>query len=266
MPGGITSEDSLWQFLIDGRSGHSRVPPSRFNVDAFCHPDPNRPGSMVPDGGYFLDSDPRYFDNGFFHISNLEASYMDPAQRQLLEVTFEAIERAGVKMEDFQESNTGCWVGTSSIDFAVMQTKDPDLFHRYTGTGMSNSILANRITHTFNLTGPSMTIDTACSSTLTCLHLACQALQNGECDGAIVAGANLILSPEQQLVTAKAGILSPLGRCRPFDEDANGYGRAEGVGALYLKRLEDAVQCRNPVRAVVRGSAINRYEIPQIST
>ncbi|OJJ78181.1 hypothetical protein ASPBRDRAFT_37382 [Aspergillus brasiliensis CBS 101740] len=259
LPGGVDSSSRFWEMLCQGRSGQCEVPQDRFGVEAFYHPRGlDRPGSMNMRGGYFLqDQDVREFDNEFFGINNLEATYMDPQQRKLLEVVFESMEDAGVTLEAASGSNTGCYVGNFTMDFQIMQARDPEYFNRYSATGMGTTILSNRISHAFNLKGPSLVLDTACSSSLYCLHLACVALEDGECDAAVVAGVNLVLSPEQHLGTMKTGVLSPSSTCHTFDISADGYGRADGVGALYLKRLDDALRDGDPVRSVIRGSAIN---------
>lgn len=244
---------------MQGKSGHSTIPKSRFNADGFYHPDKDRPGSINATGGYFLDGDPRSFENSFFGINNLEATYMDPQQRKLLEIVYECFESAGYSLEKVSGANIGCYVANFTLDFRDIQSKDPDAFHRYSATGMGATIVGNRISHVFNLQGPSFTLDTACSSSLYSLHLACAGLEAGECDSAIVAGANLTLTPEIYLGAVKAGILSDTSMCHSFDASADGYGRAEGVGALYLKRLGDAIRDGDPIRSVIRGTAINRY-------
>ncbi|BCS03320.1 type I polyketide synthase [Aspergillus luchuensis] len=258
LPGDVNSPSRLWDFLKEGKSGQCKIPSSRFNVDAFYHPKGvDRPGSMHTTGGYFLQEDPRAFDPDFFGISPIEATYMDPQQRKLLEVVFEAFESAGASLDEVSGSNVGCYVGNFTVDFQVMQTRDPEYLHRYSATGMGTTILANRISHTFNLKGPSFVLDTACSSSLYCLHVACAALENGECDSAVVAGANLIQSPEQHLGTMKAGVLSGTSTCHTFSDEADGYGRAEGIGCIYLKRLSDAIKDNDPIRAIIRGTAVN---------
>jgi acyl transferase domain-containing protein len=227
-------------------------------VDGFYHPKGNdRPGSINMRGGYFLQEDVRAFENGFFGINNVEATYMDPQQRKLLEVVYECFESAGVPLEKISGSNTGCYVGNFTIDFPVMQSRDVDELHRYTAIGGGSTILSNRISHAFNLTGPSFVLDTACSSSLYCLHTACAALEAGECDGAVVAAANLIQSIEQHASITKVGVLSQSSTCHTFDVTADGYGRADGVGALYLKRLSDAIRDGDPIRSVIRGTAVN---------
>lgn len=198
------------------------------------------------------------FENSFFGINNLEAKYMDPQQRKLLEVVYECFESAGASLQELSDANVGCYVANFTTDYQTIQSKDPEYYHRYSATGMGPTILANRISHVFNLRGPSLVLDTACSSSLYCLHLACAALNAGDCDAAIVAGANLIQSPEVHLGAVKGGILSSTSTCHTFDASADGYGRAEGVGALYLKRLSNAIQNRDPIRSIVRGTAVNR--------
>ncbi|CAK4032116.1 polyketide synthase [Lecanosticta acicola] len=258
LPGGSNTPSKFWDLLAAGKSGKCDVPQSRFNVDGFYHPDGSgRPGSMFTKGGYFLQDDIREFENSLFGISNVEATYMDPQQRKLLEVVFECLENAGIPLEQASGSNTGVYVGNFTFDFISMQVKEPDYMSRYSATGLGTTILGNRISHVFNLLGPSMVIDTACSSSLYCLHMAATALENYECDAAVVAGANLIQSAEQHIATMKAGVLSPTSECHVFDASADGYGRGDGIGALYLKRLRDAVRDGDAIRSVILGSAIN---------
>ena len=186
---------------------------------------------------------------------------MDAQQRQLLEVVFECFESAGATIQDLSAANVGCYVANFTTDFVTMQAKDPEAFHRYSATGFGPTILANRISHVFNLKGPSCVVDTACSSSLYALHTACQGLRLQECDAAIVAGANLIQSPESHIAMVKAGVLSATSTSHTFDISADGYGRGEGIGALYLKRLSDAIRDNDPIRGVIRGTAINRHAL-----
>ncbi|KAH0536611.1 Type I Iterative PKS [Glutinoglossum americanum] len=258
LPGGVSSPHDLWDMLIKQRSGQCKVPKSRFNIDGFYHPEgSDRAGVMNTMGGYFLQEDVRQFENSFFGINNLEATYMDPQQRKLLEVVYECFESSGATLEMIAGANVGVYVGNFTVDFQWMQVRDPEYLHRYHATGSGTAIMANRISHIFDLKGPSFTLDTACSSSIYCLHNAVTALANGECDAAVVAGANLITSPEQQLETMRGGILSATSTCHTFDASADGYGRAEGVGALYLKRLSTAVKDGDAIRAVIRATAIN---------
>ncbi|PHH90746.1 hypothetical protein CDD83_2742 [Cordyceps sp. RAO-2017] len=255
--GGITSPSGLWDFLCSKKSARCPVPADRFDIGGFYHQDGSRAGVINVEGGYFLQEDVRQFDNSFFGINNLEASYMDPQQRKLLEVVFECFENAGVSMEDMSGTNTAVYVGNFTVDYQSMQSRDPDYVHRYSATGGGTSIMSNRISHVFNLQGPSLTLDTACSSSIYALHHAMAAIENGDCDGAIVAGANLITSPEQHLGTAKGGFLSPTSACHTFDTAADGYARAEAINAIYIKRLSSAVKNEDKIRAVIRATAIN---------
>ena len=250
--------------MKEGRSGHYEMPKSRFNADSFYHPNADHPGTINATGGYFILEDTRCFENVFFGINNLEAKYMDPQQRQLLEVVYECFESAGATLDNLSGANVGCYVANFTTDYLIMQAKDPDSYHRYSATGFGLTILANRISHVFNLKGPSVVLDTACSSSLYALHSACAALNSGECDAAIVAGANLIQSPEMHLAMVKAGVLSGTSMSHTFDASADGYGRGEGVGALYLKRLSSAIQNNDPIRSVVRSTAVNRLVISQV--
>ncbi|KAI3340056.1 putative polyketide synthase [Ustulina deusta] len=257
LPGDSNSPEKLWRLLSQNRSGHGNVPQSRYNASAFYHPNKDRPGSINSSTGYFIDEDIRNFDNTFFNISNIEAIGMDPQQRKLLEVAFECFESAGATLEGLSGANVGCYVGNFALDFPLMQLSDTENINRYSAAGATPTLLANRISHVFNLRGPSFVIDTGCSSSLYGLHCACTALDLKECDAAVVAGANLIQLPQQQILATKTGIISNSATCRTFDATADGYGRAEGVGALYLKRLSDAIRDRDPIRSVIRGTAVN---------
>ncbi|KAH8433410.1 type I polyketide synthase [Aspergillus melleus] len=255
--GNVSSPSKLWELLDRNETGHCAVPAERYNAAAYHHPDADRPGSINSTGGYFIQEDLRSFENVFFGINDLEATSMDPQQRKLLEVTYEAFENAGVPLKRVYGSNTGVYVGNFTNDFMIMQYRDPEYFSRYSATGSGLAVLANRITHYFDLRGPSNVVDTSCSSSLYALHSACLALDAQDCDAAVVASANLIQSPEQQMAAVKAGILSPDSTCHTFDETANGYGRAEGVSAVYLKRLSDALRDGDPIRSVIKGTSVN---------
>ena len=155
LPGDANSPRQLWDMLVQGRSGQCDIPQSRFNVEAFHHPDGlSRPGSMSTTGGYFLKEDIRDFENSFFGINNREATYMDPQQRKLLEVVYECFENAGAPLHELSGSNTGCYVGNFTVDYQTMQTRDSEYLHRYSATGMGTTILGNRISHVFDLRGP----------------------------------------------------------------------------------------------------------------
>ena len=208
-------------------------------------------------GGYFLTQDLQEFDPALFGISPVEAMWMDPQQRKLLEVVYEAFESGGQTLQSVAGSNTACFAGSFTSDFQQMSFKEPDFRHSYAATGVDPGIISNRVNHVFNLKGPSITVNTACSSSVYAMHNACNALRNDECTAAVVAGTNLVLTVDQHMNTAKLGVLSPTSTCHTFDESADGYGRADAVGAVYLKRLSDAVRDGDPIRAVIRSSAVN---------
>ncbi|CAG9990413.1 unnamed protein product [Clonostachys byssicola] len=256
LPGNISSPSELWQFLADGRSAQGDMPKSRFNMDSY-RGQPGQPATTRAAGGYFLSEDIRNFDNSFFGINNREASGMDPQQRKLLEVVFECLESAGTTLDEVSGANIGCYVASFVPDFIANQAKDIESLTRYTQTGLGTTLLANRISHIFNLKGPSSVIDTACSSSLYALHAASSALLAGEIDGAVVAGVNIIQSPEMHVCISQAGVLSPTSTCHTFDASADGYGRADGVNAIFIKRLDDAVRDGDPIQSVIRSVAIN---------
>ncbi|KAJ8129296.1 hypothetical protein O1611_g4338 [Lasiodiplodia mahajangana] len=280
LPGGVKSLADLWQFLLEEKSAQGPVPPERYNIKGFYSPEGDKAGVMNVDGGYFLQEDVRQFDNEFFGIHSFEATHgtsqtsgrtnsntvvgniltdgqMDPQQRKLLEVIYECLENSGSSLEQMSGSNTGVYVGNFSQDHLLLQIRDPDDLRRYHATGSGLTMLANRISHTFNLHGPSLTLDTACSSSIYCLHLAVAALKAGDCDGALIASSNLVMSPNSHVAAMKAGMLSPTSTCHTFDASADGYARAEAVNAIYLKRLSSALRNNDTIFAVVRGTATN---------
>ncbi len=256
-PGKVSSPSALWELLLEGRDTYSRFPPDRVNISSFYHPVKERPGSVFTEGGHFLDLDLQAFDASFFSINASEASSMDPAQRLLLEVVFEAFESCGLSLENVNGTKTGVFVGNMNNDHQLQQLRDTEYPPLYAATGTSCSILSNRVNYAFNLQGPSLTVDTACSSSLYALHLAESALKNGQCDIAVVGGTNIIMSPEMQLLSTKLGALSPTSKCHTFDDRADGYARGEGIGVLVLMRTSDAVEKNLPLRAIVRGTAVN---------
>nr|ART35027.1 polyketide synthase [Fusarium verticillioides] len=258
LPGGVSSPSDFWKLMMEKRSGQTpKVPASRFNIDAHLHPNNDRPGSFGVLGGYFLNETLQEFDPGFFGITPVEATWMDPQQRKLLEVVYEAFESAGLTLDQLSGSDTACFMATFTADFQQMSFKEPSFRHSLAATGVDPGLLSNRVSHVFNLRGPSIVVNTACSSSVYALHNACSALRTHECSAAVVGGSNLILTVDQHMNTAKLGVLSPTSTCHTFNSYANGYGRAEGVGAIYLKRLSDAVRDGDPIRGVIRSSATN---------
>jgi acyl transferase domain-containing protein/NAD(P)-dependent dehydrogenase (short-subunit alcohol dehydrogenase family)/acyl carrier protein len=245
MPG-APDKDAFWRLLVGGADAVRDVPPDRWAADA----------STGRFGG-FLEGIDR-FDARFFRIPPDEADRMDPQQRLLLELAWHALEDAGQVPARLRGSRTGVFVGISFSDYGGRQVRDPSVVNGLTPTGNALSIAANRLSYLYDLRGPSMAVDTACSSSLVAVHLACQSIRGGECDAAMVAGVNVLLSPEVSMGLAAAGMLAPDGRCKAFDAAADGYVRSEGCGVLFLKPLSRARADEDPVYAVIRGSAVNQ--------
>lgn len=258
-PGGADSPETFWQNLLDGVDAIGTVPRDRWDCNAFYDPNPDTAGKSSTRWGGFLRSVDG-FDAAFFGLSPREATQMDPQQRILLEVAWEALEDAGQLTPHLAGSSTGVFVGAlnQSSDYYFLQARDHAQIDTYTGTGTAHCILANRLSFLLDLHGPSMTVDTACSSSLVAVHLACQSIRLGECDLAVAAGVNLILGPESSIALSKLEMMAPDGRCKTFDDRADGFVRGEGCGAVVLKRLDAAVRDGDPILAVIRGSAVNQ--------
>ncbi|KAL2869028.1 uncharacterized protein BJX67DRAFT_379511 [Aspergillus lucknowensis] len=254
---GASSPSQLWENIVNKVDLQRKMPADRFNVDAFYHPDGTHKGSTNAKYGYFLDQDLGAFDAGFFNISGKEAEAMDPQQRLLLEVVYEALEDAGITLDEVQGSLTSVYCGCFTNDYNAMTTKDLEYYPKYTVTGTGNSILANRISYFYNLHGPSATIDTACSSSLVCFHMGAQSLRNGEADISIVVGSALHFDPNIFVTMTDLGMLSTDGRCRHGDAAGSGYVRGEGIAAMILKRQSRAQSDGDNIRAVVRGTGVN---------
>ncbi|MHA6804519.1 SDR family NAD(P)-dependent oxidoreductase [Salinifilum ghardaiensis] len=255
--GGVDSPDALWSALREGRDMITEVPPDRWDVDEAYDPEPGVPGKTVSKWGGFLD-DVGGFDPEFFGISAREAEAMDPQHRLLLETAWEALENAGVRPHALGNSPTGLFLGVSGQDY-MMRTPDSELFtNPYAMTGNARSMAAGRISYLLGLRGPSVVLDSACSSGLVATHLAARSLQTGDVDLALCGGVNLIFGPETTIAFSSWGMLSPAGRCRAFDADASGFVRAEAAGVLALKRLTDAERDGDRVLAVLRGSGVNQ--------
>ncbi|KAH8890708.1 KR domain-containing protein [Thozetella sp. PMI_491] len=258
LPGDVASPSAFWDLIMSSGTGNTpKVPANRFNIDAYMHKNNDRPGSFGVLGGYFLNGDLGDFDPALFNITPIEAMWMDPQQRKLLEVVYESLESAGVSLEAISGTRTAVFAASFTADWQQMSFKEPSFRHSLAATGVDPGIISNRISHVFNLNGPSIVVNTACSSSVYALHNACNALRNNECVGALVGGVNLIITVDQHMNTAKLGVLSPTSTCHTFDESADGYGRADAVGAVYLKRLSDAVRDGDPIRGVIRSSAVN---------
>ena len=256
-PGGANDPQRFWQLLASGGDAISRVPPDRWDADAFYDPDPSKAGKMTTRWGGFIDQVDG-FDPGFFEISPREAARMDPQQRLVLEVAYEALEDASQTREKTSGSMTGVYIASYHNDYARLLTTSPEDVDAYSSTGTAHSIVANRLSFLLNLRGPSLAVDTACSSSLVAVHLACQALRHGECGMALAGGVSLILTPETTVSLSKWGFMAEDGRCKTFDDGANGFVRGEGCGIMVLKRLSDALLSGDPILALIRGSAVNQ--------
>ena len=255
-PGEADGPEAFWRLLSQGADAIREVPQDRWNIDDYYDPDPAVPGKMNTRWGGFLKRVDE-FDAEFFGISPREAIRVDPQHRLLLEVSWEALEDAGIVAGDIAQTKAGVYVGVIGSDYALLQSRDLAGLDVFSGTGSSHAILANRLSYVLNLNGPSITLDTACSSSLVTVHLACQSLRRREIDLALAGGVNLILSPEMTVTLTKAYMMSPDGRCNTFDASANGYVRGEGCGVVVLKRLSDAVADHDRILALIRGSAVN---------
>ncbi|MDI3287043.1 type I polyketide synthase [Polyangium sp. 15x6] len=255
-PGGADNPDSFFRLLRDGVDATCEVPPDRYDIDAYYDPDPTAPGKVnVRRGGYLRQVD--QFDPQFFGISPREAALMDPQQRLFLEVTWEALEEAGIDPTALSGSATGVFVGVYNDDYEWSEASAGAITDACAATGTSHAVLAGRLSFLLDLRGPSIAVDTACSSSLVTVHLACQSLRGRECDVAIVGGVNLILGPRASVLLSKLQVLAGDGRCKTFDARANGFARGEGAGVVVLKRLSSALADGDRIHAVIRGSAIN---------
>jgi acyl transferase domain-containing protein len=249
------SPDALWQMLRDGVDAITEVPKDRWDPDALRESDPA--AVKTARRGGFLDQIDG-FDPMFFGISPREATAMDPQQRLMLELCWEALEDAGIVPGELKGSQTGVFLGSAWADYAAMTYRDGvQAITQHTVTGQHRSIIANRVSYTLGLHGPSMTVDSACSSALVAVHLACDSLHRRDATMALAGGVNLNLIPESTIGVYKFGGLSPDGQCFTFDDRANGYVRGEGGGVAVLKRLSRAIADGDPIYCVIRGSAVN---------
>lgn len=254
-PGRADDPDAFWQLLQEGRDAVVPVAPDRYDIDEVYDPKPATPGkTYVREGGYLERVD--QFSPEFFRLSPREADIMDPQQRLMLEVSWEALENAG-QVRNLLGTSTGVFVGATTNDYGTYVAPGELRDNPHYGTGNTLNGLAGRVSHFLGLRGPSMVVDSACSSSLVTVHLACQSLRQRDCDLALAGGVNVLLSPDVTINVCQAKILAKDGRCKAFDASADGYGRGEGAGLVVLKRLRDALRDRDNVMAVLLGSAIN---------
>ena len=256
-PSGANDPESFWRLLRNGVDAIGEVPRERWDAAAMYHPDASVRGKTNARWGGFL-SGVDQFDPAFFGISPREAAHMDPQQRLVLEVAWEALEDAGEAVERLAGSRTGVFLGIYNNDYAWLQSNEPDEVDVYSATGSGQAIAANRLSYLLDLQGPSLAVDTTCSSSLVAVHLACQSLRNGESQVALAGGVNLILSPLIALSVSKVVPMAADGRCKTFDARADGIVRGEGCGFVVLKRLSNALADHDNIIALIQGSAVNQ--------
>ena len=253
---GAEGVDAYWALLLRGEDAVGEVPPDRWDADALWSDDAAAAGRAHCRWGGFIDGGDA-FDAALFGISAHEAERMDPQQGLALELAWEALEHAGISPHGLGGSDTGVFVGVSTSDFDRALCRDLANLDLRAGTGTSYSVVANRLSYSLGLCGPSVAVDLACASSLAAVHLACQALWLGECDLALAGGVHLILSPEKTVTFSQGGVLARDGRCKAFSAAADGYVRGEGGGMVVLKRWADAERDQDPIWALIRGSALN---------
>ena len=246
-PGGVESAEQFWDLLAAGRNAVTRMPAERWSGA----PD------AAPFGGFLEHID--RFDADFFGIAPREAASMDPQQRLVLEVAWEALEHAGVNAGRLRGSQTGIFIGATTTDYGKLALRgDPATLDAYTATGNALNVIAGRVAYLLGLNGPAMAVDTACSSSIVAVHLACHSLRSRECDLALAGGVNALIAEESFICFERWGMMSPKGQCRAFDANADGFVRAEGCGVVALKRLSDAERDGDAIVAVIRSSAVNQ--------
>lgn len=255
---GADSPKAFWELLIDKRDAIVPIPETRWSSDELYDADPLVGGKVATRWAGIIDA--LAFDANFFGISAEEARHMDPQQRIFLEVAYKALERAGLAGEKLRGSRTGVFAGVVNYNdgYARQLFQDFDQVNAFSGPGVSNSVLAGRLAYLFDLKGPCISMDTACSSSLVAVHQACQSLRLKECEQAIAGGVNIILGPQFSVATSRMHLMAPDGRCKPFDDRADGIVRSDGCGVVILKRLSDALRDNDPILAIIHGSAVNQ--------
>ncbi|MCE5290642.1 MAG: acyltransferase domain-containing protein [Nocardiaceae bacterium] len=255
-PGQVNTPDDMWRTLMEGRDAVTEVPEDRW-VEFKADPALASRLAAIPTKGGFLD-DIKGFDAEFFSMSPREVDHVDPQQRMALELTWEALEHAHIPASDLKGQRVGVFLGSSSSDYTLLAVADPLTAHPYAITGTASSILANRVSYFYDFRGPSVALDTACSSALVAVHQAVRSLRDGSSDVAVAGGVNILATPAGHLGFGELEILAPDGKIKAFSSDADGFNRSEGGGLVVLKRLEDAERDGDTILAVVAGSAVNQ--------
>ncbi|KAM9713047.1 mycolipanoate synthase [Menidia menidia] len=255
-PGG-EGLDSFWRVLLEGKTYAADIPAERFDTTFWYDADAKKPGKTQTTKASLIEGF-NEFDHKFFGIAEVEADSMDPQQKLLLQCTYRMLEDAGISMESISGSRTGVYIGLMNRDYEMLRNNSPGTITHYNGTGTAMSVAANRISFTFNLTGPSFAIDSACSSSLVALHLSCQAIKQGDCEMAICGGVNCIIEPRMFVALSKAKMISPEGTSKPFSTRADGYGRGEGCGLVLLKPLSKAIKDCDKIWGIVSKTAVNQ--------
>jgi acyl transferase domain-containing protein len=254
-PGGVSGADDLWRVVLESRDVVSAPPVNRgWDVTGRYDPDPDAQGRSYA-GGFLYDAD--QFDAAFFGISRQEAAALDPQQRLTLEVSWEAVENAGIDPRSLRDRRIGVFLGSSVLDYSDVHAAAGEVASGHLVTGTRGAPVSGRVSGMLGLRGPSQTVDTACSSSLVALHLAVRSLRDGECVAALAGGVTVMSTPTTFVDLDTRGLLAPDGRCKAFGVGADGFGLGEGVGVLLLERLSDARRHGHPVLALIRGSAVN---------
>ncbi|THV55759.1 hypothetical protein BGAL_0004g00460 [Botrytis galanthina] len=257
-PREATSVGSFWEMICKGRTASSDFPSDRMNIQEYYHPDDNRTSTIPLRGGNFLEEDLGVFDAPFFSITPAEAACMDPQHRKMLETAYHALEDAGITLHKCSGSDTSVYTGCFTNDYLSILEKDFEAEQKHAAMGVTPSMLANRLSWFFNFKGTSMNLDSACSSSLIALHLACQDLRSGTSSMALVGGANLVYHPDFMKMMSNGNFLSPDSQSWSFDDRANGYSRGEGIAVIVVKRLSDALRDGDTIRTIIRQTATNQ--------
>ncbi|XP_041817792.1 highly reducing polyketide synthase cm3B [Chelmon rostratus] len=255
-PGG-EGLDNFWRVLLEGKNCVVDIPAERFDTTLWYDADDSKPGKTQTNKAALIEGF-NEFDHKFFGITEAEADFMDPQQKLLLQCTYRALEDAGIAMESISGSRTGVYIGLMNRDYEMLQSNSSATIRHYNGTGTAMSVAANRISFTFNLTGPSFAIDSACSSSLVALHLGHQAIKQGDCEMALCGGVSCIIEPRVFVALSKAKMISPEGTSKPFCSRADGYGRGEGCGVVLLKPLKKAIKDCNKIWGILSKTAVNQ--------